>query len=175
MRKILIVPVGRIDSDVLKNISASLIKTFHRSVDIGEEIPVPHGSYHARRGQYHSTKILKELQAMRGKDIERVLGVTDVDLYVPELNFVFGEADISSGVTVISVTRLRQEFYGQPQNRELLIERCVKEAIHELGHTYDLGHCPDPRCIMSFSNRLRDTDVKGPGFCSVCKMQVKID
>lgn len=175
MRKILIVPVGRIDSDVLKNISASLEETFHLSVDIGEEMPVSDDSYHARRRQYHSTKILKELQAMRGKDIERVLGVTDVDLYVPELNFVFGEADIPSGVTVISVTRLRQEFYGQPQNRELLIERCVKEAIHELGHTYNLGHCPDPRCIMFFSNRQRDTDVKGTGFCSVCKMQVKID
>lgn len=175
MRKILIVPVGRIDSDILINISAPLEKTFHLSVDIGEEMPVPHDSYHARRRQYHSTRILKKLQAMRGKDIERVLGVADVDLYVPELNFVFGEADTSSGVAVISVTRLRQEFYGQPQNRNLLIERCVKEAIHELGHTHGLGHCPDPRCIMFFSNSLRDTDIKGPGFCNFCKMQVKID
>jgi archaemetzincin len=175
MRKILIVPVGSIDSDILRNVSASLIETFHCSVDIGEEIPVPHGSYHAVRRQYHSTRILKELQAIRGRDIERVLGVADVDLYVPELNFVFGEADLSSGVTVISVARLRQEFYGQAQNRELLMERCVKEAIHELGHTYGLGHCPEPGCIMFFSNSLKDTDFKGPGFCSVCKMQVKID
>ena len=175
MRKILIVPVGRIDSDVLNNISASLEKTFHRSVDIGEETPVPYDSYHAGRRQYHSTRILKELQAMRGKHIERVLGVTDADLYVPELNFVFGEADISSGVTVISVKRLRQEFYGQPQNRELLMERCVKEAIHEIGHTYGLVHCPEPGCIMFFSNSLKDTDFKGRGFCSVCKLQVKID
>ncbi|HBR21281.1 MAG TPA: hypothetical protein DD713_01730 [Nitrospiraceae bacterium] len=64
---------------------------------------------------------------------------------------------------------------GRSFTGNLKTERCVKEAIHELGHAYNLGHCPDPRCIMFFSNRLRDTDVKGTGFCSVCKMQVKID
>lgn len=172
MRKILIVPLGGIDDDILRNISTPLEKIFHCRVDIGGGMPVPHGSYNSKRRQYYSTTLLKEMLSVKGKDIERVLGVADVDLYVPELNFVFGEADTSSGVAVISVTRLRQEFYGQPQNRVLLMERCVKEAIHELGHTYGLGHCPDSGCIMFFSNSLKDTDVKGPGFCSSCKMQL---
>ena len=169
MRKILIVPVGRVNDDILRNISASLEETFHCSVYIGGEMPVPQGSYNSKRKQYHSTAILKEIAALKGRDIERLLGVADVDLYVPELNFVFGEADISSGVTVISITRLRQEFYGNRENRKLLTERCIKEAIHELGHTYGLRHCPDPGCIMFFSNSLRDTDLKGPGFCNKCK------
>jgi archaemetzincin len=169
MRKILIVPVGKVDDDILRNISPSLEETFRRSVDIGGEMPVPQGSYNSKRKQYNSTAILKKMLDVKTKDIERVLGVADVDLYVPELAFVFGEADISSGVTVISITRLRQEFYGSRGNRKLLIVRCIKEAIHELGHTYSLGHCPYPGCIMFFSNSLRDTDLKGPGFCRMCK------
>lgn len=169
MRKILIVPVGRIDDEILRNISDHLKETFRRCVDIGPEMPVPQVSYNPERRQYLSTAILEEMLVFRGKDIERVLGVADKDLYVPELNFVFGEADISSGVTVISIIRLRQEFYGSRGNRELLIERSIKEAVHELGHTYGLGHCSDYRCIMFFSNSLRDTDKKGPGFCDKCK------
>jgi len=73
---------------------------------------------------------------------------------------------------VISLARLRPEFYGSPPDAPLLLKRAVKEAIHELGHTHGLGHCRDPRCIMCFSNTLHDTDVKGPGFCAACGRKV---
>lgn len=168
------VPVGSVDDDIMRNISALLEEIFHCTVDIVGEMPLPQGSYNSKRRQYLSTAILKEMPAVKSKDIERVLGVADVDLYAPGLNFVFGEADISSGVTVISITRLREEFYGSRKNRKLFIKRCVKEAIHELGHTYGLGHCRDPGCIMFFSNSLRDTDLKGPNFCSICKGKLDI-
>jgi archaemetzincin len=98
--------------------------------------------------------------------------VPDIDLYVPELNFVFGEADVSSGITVISLTRLRPEFYGLRPDRNLLHERAIKEAIHEIGHTYGLGHCRNIKYIMHFSNSLKYTDIKGPGFCNICRSKL---
>jgi archaemetzincin len=97
---------------------------------------------------------------------EKILGIVDYDLYVPELNFVLGEA--SQRTAVISLTRLRQEFYNLPQNRSLFQKRALIEAVHELGHTYGLGHCGNPLCVMFFSNSLIDTDRKGSEFCPKC-------
>lgn len=47
-------------------------------------------------------------------------------------------------------------------------ERVVEEAVHESAHTFDLEHCPDPSCVMHFSNCPEDTDRKGKGYCSEC-------
>ena len=88
-----------------------------------------------------------------------MLGIADVDLYTPDLNFVFGEADSDRGVAVFSVARLHT------MNRDRFVHRAATEAIHELGHTYGLCHCRDPRCVMWFSNTLEESDRKGTGFC----------
>ncbi len=102
-----------------------------------------------------------------------LLGVIDQDLYVPELNFVFGEADVLGRIAVIGLPRLRQEYYGLDPDPELFLQRASKEAIHELGHTFGFGHCPDRKCIMHFSNSLGDTDVKAPRFCAACKKKLE--
>ncbi|MFQ6038426.1 MAG: hypothetical protein ACE5LV_07400 [Candidatus Aminicenantales bacterium] len=94
-------------------------------------------------------------------------------MYVPQLNFVFGEAELEGHFDVISLIRLRQSFYGLPENRGLFLERAVKEAVHELGHTFGLRHCPDPRCVMHFSNSLLDTDRKEASFCTRCRKLLK--
>ncbi len=174
MRRILIIPIGSIDSDILRNIAIALEKTFCCKAGLGKEMPIPQNSYNAWRKQYQSTIILQKMHDIKPKNFDLILGVTDVDLYVPELNFVFGEADVFSGITVISLTRLRQEFYGLHPDRGLLQERAIKEAIHEIGHAYGLNHCTNPKCIMYFSNSLRDTDRKGPGFCDICKSKLGI-
>jgi archaemetzincin len=98
--------------------------------------------------------------------------VVDVDIFAPGLNFVFGEADITGKKAIISLQRLRQEFYSLPKNEELFHERVLKEAVHELGHTYGLKHCPNPACVMHFSNSLHDTDLKNYNFCPACKAQL---
>jgi archaemetzincin len=172
MNRILMVSIGSVDSDIMRNIAGVVEKVFRCMVSSGKEMPVPQDSYNPRRKQYLSTTILKEMQAAKPKGFDRMLGITDVALYVPDLNFVFGQADLSSGVAIISMTRLRQEFYGFKPDRRLLQERAVKEAIHEIGHTYGLGHCNNPKCIMYFSNSLNDTDIKGPGFCNICRKQL---
>lgn len=169
MEKILIVPIGTIEQDILDHIRSVLEKTFLRDAIVGEPLTIPQQTYNARRKQYHSTRILKALEVMKPASCELLIGVIDEDCYVPELNFVFGEADLLARVAIIALPRLRQDFYGYDPDRDLLLLRAAKEAIHELGHTCGFGHCPDPRCVMHFSNSLGDTDVKTTRFCDACR------
>ena len=169
MKVILIIPIGNPDQDVIRSISEALSGTFHMKVATSKGMNIPENSCNSRRRQHHATTILKEMLAEKPGEFDLMLGVTDADLYVPELNFVFGEADVFSGATIISLARLRQEFYGLPAHRRLFHERASKEAIHEIGHACGLDHCHDRKCIMYFSNSIRDTDRKGPGFCRACK------
>ena len=96
-----------------------------------------------------------------------------MDLYSPEFDFVFGEAEIRSGVATLSLYRLRPERYGLPPNAKTVEERVVREAVHELGHLYGLGHCTNTKCAMHFSTSLVDVDRKGKAFCSKCQRRLK--
>ena len=172
IEQLLIVPFGSIQREVLDFLQGELARRFSFNVKVTGAEPIPQYAFNPKRNQYHSTKILERLKGQRIKD-EQILGIVDCDLYVPELNFVFGEADIGGKACVISLVRLRQEYYGLPKNDNLFLLRTLKEAIHEIGHLYRLGHCADPKCIMHFSNSLRDTDIKGPDFCDRCKLKLR--
>jgi len=123
-------------------------------------VPLPAAAYHPERRQYLSTAILDALAAAKRPEWERLLGVADADLYVPSLNFVFGEGDPRRGVAVFSLARLRD------RDERLFEKRAATEAIHELGHTYGLSHCSNPHCVMWFSNTLSESDRKGLKFCA---------
>jgi len=160
--------VGEVDSNIIGRLKNDLSRVFNKDVTIGKEMPEPDYAYNKKRNQYLSTAILITLiEQKEYAPYEKILGVVDHDLYVPELNFVFGEA--SQKAAVISLTRLRQEFYHLPEDRNLFHRRALTEAVHELGHTYGLPHCTNPRCVMFFSNSLMDTDRKGSEFCPDCK------
>ncbi len=98
----------------------------------------------------------------------RLLGVSELDLFVPVLTFVFGEAQLQGPCALISLHRLREEFYGLPARPDLLLERAIKEAVHELGHTFGLRHCPNWSCVMASTHAVERLDLKSAEFCASC-------
>lgn len=162
-------PIGEVDRNTLDSIVDAVREIYQCVTEQAKAISVPQNTYNGRRRQYNSTRLLKALETLKPETYVILLGVIDQDLYVPELNFVFGEADMLARVAVIGLPRLRQEFYGFDPDPGLFLQRAAKEAIHELGHLKGLGHCPDPRCIMHFSNSLEETDMKQSKFCSNCR------
>lgn len=168
-KKICIIPIGSIDKKILHYTQKELEKRFNVKADIGRPLEEPTYAYHKQKKQHHSTKILKRIHKLRLTEYESVLGIVDVDLYIPERTFVFGEADIKKKVAVISLTRLKQEYYNLPEELALLRKRIIIEAVHELGHTFGLRHCKNNDCVMFLSKTLSDTDQKGDAFCSNCE------
>ena len=174
--KILIQPIGEVDKGVFPPLKRGLERVFSgANVVLSErEMPVPKGAFSLVRRQYNSTRVLLEMfRRCEGKEGDKVLGVTSVDLYVPSLNFVFGEAQLLGTGAIISLHRLRPEFYVFPPNQQLFTERIVKEAVHELGHTLGLKHCKNSKCVMSFSNSIRMVDTKDSRFCVECLSRLR--
>lgn len=167
---ITLVPVGEVENAVPKSLAPPLMEILGQEAEVAGPLPLPEDGWSLSRRQYLASALLALVPVpARGN---RALGIANVDLYTPGLNFVFGIADVEGRRAVISLARLRPEFYGAPPDDALFLQRGAKEAVHELGHTCGLGHCRDPHCIMFFSNTLRDTDVKGPGFCAACREKV---
>jgi archaemetzincin len=162
-----LVPIGQVEEIILTAIGEGLKKAFGRACVRAAPLPHPDYAYDRRRGQYLSDAILARLRTL-GLPAERWLGIVDVDLYTPGLNFVFGQAAMGGPSAVIALPRLRQGFYGLPEHTVLFHQRAIKEAVHELGHTYGLSHCRDARCVTSFSNSLRDIDRKNRSFWPSC-------
>ena len=157
--KIAIINVGSVEKWVLRSIKRGLSKAYSEAeVEIPDmQMDVPEEAYDFRRNQYYSSPILFQIRRRFSWISDKILGVTEADLYVPHLNFVFGEAECPGKAAIISLYRLRPEFYGYPPDKKLFIKRCIKEAVHEIGHTLGLGHCDNPKCVMHFSNSIWDT------------------
>jgi archaemetzincin len=174
--KIGILPIGQVDAAITVRIQEKLTRVFPDTICllIDEQLPFSEKAFDKKRKQHRSNVILSEIQgyAAKKKDLNCVLGVVDADVFVPELNFVFGEATCLGKAALISLWRLKPEFYGTPPNTELFTERSLKESVHELGHTLGLNHCSRPSCVMYFSNSIFDTDRKQTSFCDQCYLQV---
>lgn len=167
-KNIFLIPIGPVPDDLLIGLKDRLAKAVDHNVDIGEEIPRPLTGYNPHRLQYQGDALIEALRALPYPTAERLLGLIDADCYSSHLNFVFGQASMDGREAFIALPRLRQSFYNLPEDLTLFRERVLKEAVHELGHTRGLFHCPNPHCVMHFSNMLQDTDIKTADFCPQC-------
>ena len=174
MQEILILPLPGAEGVDVERVALEVEEQLQRTVVVGEARAGVDAAYDPARDQFNSQVLLQWLQAVRPPQAERVLGITGLDLFIPVLTFVFGEAQLGGQAAVVSWSRLDNRYYGLPADANLLHERLVKEAIHELGHTYGLLHCLDTRCVMRRSTYVEQIDLKQRSFCMPCARSIQV-
>lgn len=126
------------------------------------------------RRQYNGDKLLRAVDAMHLPEYVKTIGLLNVDLFIPILTYIFGQAQLGGQSAVASMYRLSNERYGIKPNEKLLNERFKKEIIHELGHTFGLIHCHTQTCVMRSSTYVEDIDQKEANLCSNCRNHIEM-
>jgi archaemetzincin len=165
-----IVAVGPVDPEILRRLRTAVAKILGLPVRVLRPLPLPEMTFHIVRGQYHSTQILEYLLSTPVSGAFRILGVASVDLYIPILTFVFGEAQLNGKAAVISLFRPRGDADGSNLPLGEVLKRLIKLSIHELGHTFGLGHCREEGCLMGFAANLEKLDQKNLSLCRYCQV-----
>jgi len=168
MKTLDLLPIGDLDPRLLMSLAPALANSFRVPCRILDYRLDPRFAFHPERGQYHSSELLQAMQPY-ARGGWRVLGVTAVDLYIPILTFVFGEAQMGGPCAIVSLHRLGQQFYGLPHDAALLEDRLIKESVHEVGHTFELTHCDDYSCAMAPSHAVEWIDLKEATLCFSCQ------
>jgi len=169
MPPILLVPIPPLRPDALASLARQLERRFRvPTITDGSKPMDPTPAFDASRNQYYSSLLLSALLRLYAAYDGKILAVTEADLYIPVLTFVFGEAQLDGKAAVVSIRRLDERFYGLPERASLLEERLLKEAVHELGHTYGLLHCRQFECVMHSSTVVEEIDLKSSSFCPEC-------
>lgn len=179
--KIYIIRFEGVEEKILEYIREGVEESFRGGICeiIDDILELPMKAYNSLRGQYLSELLLEEVSKYALKLSPEsgtkyiVLGIADVDIYSPGMNFIFGLAQCPGKAALISLFRLRPEFYGDEPNQDLFLERALKEAVHEIGHTLGLKHCKNQFCVMFFSLHIGMTDRKSRFFCDNCMKSIR--
>lgn len=168
LENITISPIGDFDTNLIGVVSREVHQIFGYRTKIKPFLQDVDFSLDSSRNQYHSTSILQKLAKMAPPRAIKILAITHVDLFIPILTHVYGEAQLGGKASIISIHRLN-EGLGMGI-REPFSQRVVKEAIHELGHTFNLRHCQDHTCCMHYCRSIKDVDRKSEQLCRYCKI-----
>jgi archaemetzincin len=173
MRPIGVVPFGEVPEIASKAIAANILGYMHMDTEIVPPLEHPADAFDKRRLQYNAGAILKVFESIPFHDYEKVVGVIDVDLFVPILTHVFGEARQGGRYAIVSLFRLKRNSDGSIPPMPTFLERTAKVALHELGHLFNLTHCMDEKCLMHFSGGLQDLDKTPLYFCRYCSIYLR--
>lgn len=169
LRNITLVSVGYIEEIYLRSVVEATCREFSLPVVVKEGFIDITEYFDPTRRQYNGSKLLKEIDASYGSDNSKTVGLFSIDLFIPILTFIFGQAYLNGRSAVASYYRLSNDRYGIAGDGNLIMERFQKEVIHELGHTFGLVHCHAPACVMRSSTYVEDIDQKEISFCNSCR------
>jgi len=169
---ITLISFGHFGKDILEKTAEAVIEEYHNPViirdghlDLGEY-------YDSARRQYNGNSLLMQMDALTNSDSLKTLGVFNVDLFIPILTFIFGQAFLGGRTGIASIYRLNNERYGMVSDNQIMLSRLKKEVIHELGHTFGLIHCQNPTCVMRSSTYVEDIDQKEQHLCFSCRLEL---
>lgn len=163
-----IVPLHLKDERLLEVVSSGIQEILEVSTELVQAGISLNEGWSSERNQFNSSWILSRLLNELPGSSFKILGITDYDLYMPIMTYVFGEAELGGKAALISVYRFRDELYGLPPNKSHVEMRAIKEAVHELGHTFGLIHCRNQECVMRSSTYVEEIDQKSESFCGDC-------
>ena len=173
-----VVPIGRISGKFVAEVCGEAEEFINVRFKILAGMETPRISWNQMRRQYDAAKIIdilsKNKEAVFIEKGMPSLGITEDDIYYNGLNFVFGIEEPQTSCLLVSIARLKPEFYKEHPNNMVLRDRAVKEVIHEIGHHIGLDHCIHPFCVMSFSPSARDVDAKQKDFCKGCRIKLAV-
>jgi len=173
MSYIYILPIETDPSPWIEQLEKAIHKTFGSYSKLLKPDICLEKAFDLKRLQYNSSQILLQMISNPPPDAEKILGIVNVDLFIPILTFVFGEAQLRGIGSVVTLHRLNNKFYGIPEDSGLLTERLIKEAIHELGHNFGLVHCGNQECVMKSSTYVEDIDLKSVEMCGRCREELR--
>jgi archaemetzincin len=166
---IILISFGNFEKGFLEEISDAVKHEFNCPADIREAHADLSECYDPGRRQYNADKLLREIEAMNIPGSDKVIGLFNVDLFIPILTYIFGQAQLGGRMAIASLHRLNNESYGIIADNGFLLDRFKKEVIHELGHTFGLLHCHTPTCVMRSSTYVEDIDQKDTHLCFDCR------
>lgn len=171
-QNIILISCGHFEKNFTEKIIEDITHVFHYPVYLKQcNIDISR-FYNPGRRQYNANGILKVVMDAAPQEAVKTMGLLRVDLYIPILTYIFGQAALNGSSGIASLYRLKNERYGLKPDNALLIERFSKVIIHELGHAFGLIHCIYPVCIMRSSTYVEDLDQKEKHFCYKCEAEL---
>jgi len=169
LQSITLISFGYFDADFLRNVAGAVSNEFLIDVNLKEGHLDISEFYDPTRRQYNGVKLVHEIENAFSTDSSKTIGIFNVDIFIPILTYIFGQAFLNGRTGIASNYRLSNERYGIKMDGGLVMERFIKEVIHELGHTFGLIHCHFPSCVMRSSTYVEDIDQKSRHLCLNCR------